>query len=297
MMGMNQTPKRQTIEIIAPSSHIGMDAIEGSIARLDQAGYDVVLNPQIHERLHQSAGTTQQKVDAIHAAFANPDSDLILCLVGGNRALNILPHLDYQAIAKTPKPFMGFSDTTCLLNALADQAGIATIHGPTLNRIVKQSDACFAQMLDTLNARPTTIPLDDAVFLKDGEAEGKLYGGNLSIFQAMIGTKYLPDLTGAILFLEDIGDELSRYDRMLSHLKLAGLLRSCAGVIFGDMSEAKDSGRKAFGFTLHDIINEHCAEVSGPVILGAPFGHYGAFYSLPLNCSCFVSRETLKVNP
>lgn len=293
---MNQTT-RKTIEVIAPSSHIGMDAIAESITRLNNAGYDVILNPQIHERLHQSAGGTKEKVQAIHDAFANAESHMILCLVGGNRAMNVLPHLDYDIIAATPKPIMGFSDATCLLNSLSSKANIPAIHGPTLNRISRLSDSCFEHMLKTLNGVETSIPLDDAIILKDGEAMGPLYGGNLSVFQALIGTNYLPDLKNAVLFIEDIGDELSRYDRMLGHMKLAGIFDQCAAVIFGDMSEAKDSGRKAFGFTLQDIVTEHCGHIDGPVILNAPFGHKGEFYNLPLKCSCFVSRETLKVIP
>lgn len=293
MMVMNQKP--YVIEVIAPSSHIGMDALTPSILCMEGHGYTVTLNPQIHERQHQSAGSLETRVDAIHGAFANPESDAILCAVGGNRALPLLDQLDYEAIAKAPKPFMGFSDATCLLNALSQHAGIPALHAPTLNRLHGLSSPCLSQFFDCLHQRPTRLPLDQATIIHPGEAEGRMIGGNLSVFQALLGTPYQPDTTGAILFFEDIGDELSRYDRMLAHIKLAGLFDRCAGVLFGDMSEAKDSGRKPFGMTVEDVVRDHCHQVKGPVIMNAPFGHRGDFYTLPFKRSCFVSRETVEI--
>ena len=292
MKGMNQTP---CIEVIAPSSHIGRDALAASVHRLEASGYRVILNPQIEDRLHQAAGTTETRHKALIAALKNPDSDIILAAVGGNRAATILDHIDFDELKRICKPFIGFSDTTSLLNALAARTDIKPVHGPTLNRLARLSDAAYDQYLACIQGQASRIPLSGCEWVKDDSAQGRLIGGNLSVFQSLLGTPYMPDIKGAILFFEDIGDELSRYDRMLTHLRLAGVFDHCAGVIFGDMSQAEDSGRKPFGFSLHDIVQEHCASVNGPVILGAPFGHTGEFYSLPLKCSCFVSRETLEI--
>lgn len=299
MMGMNRAIRSpiEVIEVIAPSSHVGLDALTPSIDRLQASGIDVTLHPQTELRLHQSAGSAAEKAAALNESLLNPDTDAVLFAVGGNRAAAMLDAIDFNAIADIAKPVMGFSDGTSLLLALAAKTKAQAIHGPTLNRLAKLPDAEYQAALDALNGEPINIPLHDTDWIQDGEATGPLFGGNLSVFQSLIGTPYMPDLAGAILFFEDIGDELSRYDRMLAHIRLAGIFDQCAGVIFGDMSEARDTGRKPFGFTLADVVAEHCGGVDGPIILNAPFGHKGSFYPFILGCSCYVSRETLRVTP
>ena len=148
-----------------------------------------------------------------------------------------------------------------------------------------------------MKGKPSIIQLSEAKTLKAGKARGPAFGGNLSVFQSIIGTPYCPDFTGSILFFEDIGDELSRYDRMLGHLRQVGAFEQCAGVVFGNMSEAKDTGRKPFGFSCEEVIAEHCTPVKGPVIINAPFGHVGPFYSLPVGRTVTLTESSIQIDP
>ena len=286
---------RLSFTVIAPSSTLGQDLLDAGAQWLRDQGHKVSFHEQTSKVLHQSAGTHDDKIHALHDSFSNPEVDVILCAVGGNRALHLLDKIDYDLIAKNKKPFIGFSDATALLNALWVKSGIPTIHGPTLNRFAKMDNEQLQQCIDLATYKPTYIPIDQASVISNGKVKGQVIGGNLSVFQALCGTQYIPDFKGKVLFLEDIGDEMSRYDRMMGQLRLCGAFDECSAVLFGNISESKDTGRKPFGFTLDDMINEHCANVKGPIIKDMPFGHIGDFWSLPIGKEIEVNTEETKI--
>ena len=123
--------------------------------------------------------------------------------------------------------------------------------------------------------------------------EGTLVGGNLSVFQALIGTPYMPSPENSILFIEDIGDHLSRYDRMIGHLRLSGYLDKLSGIIVGEFLKTQDNPDRPFGFTLEDIIREHTAGLNIPVLMNAPFGHGDHLPAFPIGARVTLSGTTL----
>lgn len=283
----------KTIAIIAPSSRGEID--QGNIALLEARGYKVIVHPQCALMDHQSAGTPSARAQAVMDVFCDPAIDIIMAARGGNRAMHMLPFLDFEVLRKHAKPFIAFSDGTALLNALYAKAGITGFHGPTLSRIGKSRDIELAQMIDCLEGRPSVVPLEGARALTGGKATGPMIGGNLSVFAALCGTPYMPDVTGAIVYLEDIGDQLSRYDRMLAQLRLAGLFDHAAGVVFGVMHADGDSSVTPFGFELADIICEHTGHLNVPVIIDAPFGHKGPLWTFPVGGKATLDADKLEI--
>lgn len=269
-----------TIAVIAPSSRGEIDP--AAIALLEARGHRVVVHPQCNLTYHQSAGTPAQRAAAVMDVFRDPAIDMIVTLRGGNRSMHILPLLDFEVIRATPKPLIGFSDVTALANALYARAGVTAFHGPTLSRVLRATPAEMDQLFDCLEGRPNSVDVSTATVLQGGRATGPMLGGNLSVFAAMIGTPYMPDCTGAILFFEDVGDQLSRYDRMLVQLRMAGIFDRAAAIIFGDMQVEGDSSVTPFGFSLADILREHTGHLNVPVLMDAPFGHRGPLPTFPV---------------
>ncbi len=259
-----------TIGVMAPSSFVEPGDLDAARRAFEAAGYKIILHPQCFERHGQSAGTHESKIAALHELWADQDIKAVIAAGGGNRALHLLEMIDYGLIAAHQKVFMGFSDGTALLNAIYAKTGLVTCHGPVFRHLGEPEK--FQNALQYLSGRCENIPLDGATVLHAGTATGKLIGGNLSVFQYLVGTAFLPDCHGAILFLEDCGEETSRIDRMLLHLKRAGLFNQAAALIFGAFTDMKDTGRP-FGFSVEELIREHTAGLDIPILINAPFGH------------------------
>ncbi len=268
-----------TIGVCAPSSFVEPSDLAPGIAALEARGFSVRVHPQTFARLNQSAGTHAEKLSALHDLFADPSVRAIWAAGGGNRALHLLPHLDWALIAANPKPFVGFSDATAILNALAARANIPALHGPVLKRV--REGAELDHLLALLGGQSADLPMEAAKILKPGRAAGSFVGGNLSLVQCLAGTRDMPACAGSILFLEEVGEEISRVDRAFAHLARLGVFGEISALILGNFGDLKDTGRP-FGFTMEDIVAEHLEGYDIPVVLNAPFGHQGPFYALPV---------------
>jgi muramoyltetrapeptide carboxypeptidase len=277
-----------TIGVMAPSSYVERDDIERSVAVLEERGYNVFVHPQTYEREHQSAGTHLQKSLAFQGLWQREDINAIWAAGGGNRALHLLEAINFEKLKDNPKTLIGFSDVTALLNAVYAHVGLTTFHGPVFKNIHKygQLDHCLA----TLSGEAPPYPLEDAVVINDGTAEGPLVGGNLSLFQYLPQTLPGNFCEGAILFLEDCHEDLSKIDRMVLHLRRLGVFKNAAGLIFGLFTDLTDSGRP-FGFTLEDIIREHTSDLDIPVLMNAPFGHGDTLYTLPIGQKAILKTD------
>lgn len=258
------------IGVMAPSSFVEREDIEKSSALLESKGYEVFIHPQTYARDNQSAGNAQEKLKALHALYADESIDAIWAAGGGNRALYLLDDLDYNLIAKNQKPLIGFSDVTVLLNAVYAHTGTAGWHAQVFKHLhsFKQLDETLA----ALSGDKSEMPLDQSKIIQPGKAEGLLLGGCLSLFHYLPGTNDCPNLQGAILLLEDCGDELSRFDRMFAHMKRMGVFEQIGALILGEFHDVKD-GARPFGFSLKDIVLEALDGRDIPLLINAPFGH------------------------
>lgn len=268
-----------TIGIMSPSSFIEPESLAPGIAALESRGFSVFVHPQTFARDRQSAGTHAQKVAALQELWADPGIGAIMAAGGGNRALHLLESLDYDLIRARPKAFVGYSDVTALLNAIYARTGLATFHGPVLKLL--KDDENLESFLAALGGAPRAPDMSRARMLRPGSARGSLIGGNLTIFQHLAGTRDMPDPAGAILFVEEVAEELSKIDRMFLHLRRTGVLGAISGLVLGGFERLYETGRP-FGFTLEDLVLEHTQGTDYPIVMDAPFGHGDVLETFPV---------------
>jgi muramoyltetrapeptide carboxypeptidase len=196
-------------------------------------------------------------------------------------------------MSRQPKPLIGFSDATTLLNAVTRLTGVVTFHGPVARASMPAfSRLHFERVLATatpaglLGHLPTPsdvlVPQENRIVpLCPGVAEGPLAGGNLTLLQCLIGTPYFPELAGAILFMEEVGEDLYRIDRMLAHLRLIGALRRLAGVAVGRLTEMRRFGADG-ALGVDEVLGDYLEPLGIPVAYGGPIGHLDAQWTVPL---------------
>lgn len=255
--------------------------------------YEPVLAPATGRRHGYLAGPDEQRLADFNAALRDPEIDAIWCIRGGYGSLRILDRVDFEALARRPKPVVGFSDITALLNAAVARAGVVTFHGPVarapmpdFSRVHFERVLACAEPAGRLGRLPepagVLVPRADRIArLCGGVAEGPLLGGNLSLLQCLAGTPFAPSLDGAILFLEDVGEAVYRVDRMLCHLRLAGALDRLAAVAVGRFTELdRRTADGALGFD--EVLATYFEPLGIPVAYGFPIGHIDDQWTLPL---------------
>jgi muramoyltetrapeptide carboxypeptidase len=265
-------------------------------------GYKPLLGRNAHKRHGYCAGTDDERLADLNSALQDSTSDAVWCIRGGYGALRLLDQVDYGAMSQHPKALIGFSDATTLLNAVTRLTGLVTFHGPVARTSMPAfSRAHFERVLATaapagrLGRIPPPsdelVPQENRIAtLCAGVAEGPLAGGNLTLLQCLIGTPYFPELAGAILFLEDVGEELYRIDRVLAHLRLIGALRRLAGVVVGRFTEMKRSGGDgALGFD--EVLAGYFEPLGIPVAYGFPVGHLDAQWTLPIGVRARLNAD------
>ncbi|MEM8833465.1 MAG: LD-carboxypeptidase, partial [Pseudomonadota bacterium] len=276
--------KGDTIGIIAPCSHYDAPLLKEAEELFTSRGYKIFYHDQIHKRHGQFAGTSNERAAALNEVFANPDVKAVMPIAAGNGAIHILDKIDYNLIKENPKIFIGFSDVTTLLHAINTKTGLVTFHGPTFARSVRISQKWQDHLFGVLEGRVDSLDLDT-----DHILQGKLLGGCLSTLQSLIGTPYEPDTSNALLFLEDLNDHLSRYDRMLGHMRQAGWLKDLQAILLGDFLETKDSEDRPFGFTIEESVKMVLPEKT-PIISKFPVGHGDDLATLPIGANAALKN-------
>ncbi len=258
--------------------------------------------PHVMKRYGYLAGTDQDRAADVNAMFADPQVRAVFAVRGGWGCARILPLLDFAMIRANPKLLVGLSDITALHLALAARTGCTSIHAPNLSA---SWDAfswdsfrrlAFAAETPTWRTPPGS---EDRLAQRQGQirtfhpgrASGRLLGGNLSVLAALVGTPYLPDFTGAILFIEDVGEAEYRIDRMMTQLALAGVLSKVAGVVFGQCSNCGTDGSPGIGFSLSEVLNHHLAPLGVPAFQGALFGHIARQFSIPVGVRAEIDAQ------
>jgi muramoyltetrapeptide carboxypeptidase len=265
-------------------------------------GYQPVLGQNAHRRLGYLAGTDEERLSDLNRALNDPDIDAAWCIRGGYGTMRLLERVDYAALSRHPKPVIGFSDATALLIALNRQSGVITFHGPVARASMTKFTRTHFERVLTCTERPGHLSLppldpdilvpqtDRIVTLSGGKAEGVLLGGNLSLLQCLLGTPFFPSLRGALLFLEDVGEDLYRVDRMLAHLRLAGAFSGLSGVLVGRFTKLERStGDGALGFD--EVLATYFRPLGVPVAYGFPIGHVDSQWTLPLGVRARLDAE------
>ncbi|MDQ6830515.1 MAG: LD-carboxypeptidase, partial [Gemmatimonadota bacterium] len=226
------------------------------------------------------AGPDADRVEDLNRAFRDSRVDGVWCLRGGYGTMRILDAIDYDALRAHPKAIIGYSDITALHLAVAARCDLCSFHGPTARAILTDfSRASLARAAGATGGEPCGVA-PHARVLRDGVARGPIVGGNLALLTALVGTPYAARCDGAILIVEDVNEPAYRIDRMLRHLRLAGILAKCSGLLFGDFTLRADSDDDPS--LLDDVLREAADTVNGPCLAGVPVGHIDDQWTLPL---------------
>lgn len=273
-----------TIAVVSPASPADAADRQPAVKLLQSWGYHVVQAPA--RQYGYFAGTDDERAAELNHYFQDDHVQAILCANGGYGSARILNKLDYSMIAKHPKLFIGFSDITALHTALGEKSHLVTIHGPmecTLNPAVS-SVYTLQQFANGLSSRQPLgkVPMPQGKSLHavvPGNADGMLVGGNLAILVAAVGTPYELQGEGAILVLEEVGEDAYRVDRMMQQLWQSGVLHRIRGLVYGEFVRC---GHDPGDFTTEEVL-QYYAKLSGkPTIAGLPVGHGEDNLFLPL---------------
>jgi len=289
-----------TLGIVSPASPAPDPRnIDRAAANLENLGFKITFAPNVRKRHGFLAGSDRERASDLMQMFVNPRVHGIICVRGGYGTARLLPLLDYKSIRTNAKMFVGYSDITALHCAFLKKANLISFHGPMLNSDFSDDnmpDFSLQSFLRVLqqHREPCSISEgyqgDTVKILRRGVARGQLVGGNLSIICTMIGTPWQPALKGRILFLEDLGEQPYRVDRMLTHLLNCGLLQQVTGVAIGVNKDCEDPRIKKGGEyrqTLEDVFRDRLLPLKVPVVMGLPFGH------VPLNATLPVGANAL----
>lgn len=259
--------------------------IEAAVERLEGCGYKVYVPDQAYQTHFQFAGTDEQRVAGLHHLFENPDVGAILCSRGGVGSFRLLEMVDYDLIAKNPKPFCGFSDITVLLHAIQQKTNLVTFHGVILyglrNKLNPTSIETFEQVLSGNIDDSIVFTKDDGIkAVKTGIAEGPMIGGNLTLLTGLIGTEYDFNTDGKIFFIEDVDENLFHLDRQLHHFKRAGKFDNIKGLIVGEIDCLHDD--PPYGCSIEDQLRHLLPDADFPIVMDYPCGHGDRIVTFPM---------------
>jgi muramoyltetrapeptide carboxypeptidase len=256
-------------------------------------GWEPVLMPHAGARHGYLAGSDDERLHDLNSALADPAIDAVWCLRGGYGVTRILDRVDFTALVRRPRALIGFSDITALLSAARQAAGLVTFHGPMARApLTGFSRERFERVLVSgepaglLDSKPSPAgvlaPREGRIItIRGGRAEGPLVGGNLTLLHCLVGTRYFPEVDGAVLFLEDVGEDLYRVDRMLAHFRMIGALGRLAGVIVGQFTDmSRGTGDGALGFD--EVLTTYLGPLGIPVAAGFPIGHVDDQWTMPI---------------
>ena len=276
--------KGDTIGVIAPGGAIfNKSSIEKCKIKLDTVGLNIVAGKTLTTQHGYLSDTDENRAKEIMDMFTNPNIKGILAMRGGSGCARVLQFLDYDIIKQNCKPFIGMSDVTALLTAFYSKAEMTSFHGPV--GYSTWTDFTRKYFTETLFDKKGTEMLapahSDFYAINKGVAQGELIGGNLTVFSQLVGTPYLPDMHGKLLFMEDINEEPYRIDRMLMQLKLAGILSEVNGIIIGECRKC-DPEEPEKSLSLKQVLQDHLSNLNIPVFYGAKFGHIKDKWTLPI---------------
>jgi muramoyltetrapeptide carboxypeptidase len=269
-----------TFGIVSPASSPRPEMVAAGVRRLEQLGYGTKVFPHaLNAGPLNYAGTAEERTADLHAAFADDSVDAVLCTRGGWGSAELLPLLDRDLIRSNPKVFLGYSDQTSLHVWLRNEAEMVSFHAPMLaSDFAKDTEAAGLGVVDAASWRAALegageweLGADSGLrVLQPGVAEGELSGGCVAIYAESLGTAYSARSRGGVLFLEDVGVKPYQWDRMLVHLRYAGMLENVTGIVFGDMKQccpAKDIPQ------LEAALLHALRDFAGPVGIGLRSGH------------------------
>lgn len=294
-----------TVGLISPSTPVtDPDLLQKAARTIEYFGWRAKWGRGVGRKSGYFGSSVEERVDDLHAMFADPSVKAVFAIRGGYGSSQMLDKIDYELIRRNPKIFAGYSDITAMHLAIHQKTGLITFHSPVpLSPFTEYSRKSFLKAIGEASplGRQGNPPESDTLrpshtlrTIVPGRATGRLVGGNLTLVSTLMGTPYELDTRGAILFLEDVGEEPYRIDRMLTQLRLAGKLDQAAGIIFGECVDCGPSDYKPFvsaGFSLGEVVDAILGRVKVPVLSGLTIGHTSDQMTLPMGLSTRLDAD------
>lgn len=284
-----------TVAISSPAGAVWDEVqVQKFTSIIEGLGFKVKLGQTLKEKFGYFAGSDEMRAKEINSFFADTEVSAIFCMKGGWGCARILDKINYELIKKNPKVIMGFSDITSLLVAINHKTGLVTFHGPVGNsgwndfsvdyikRILMQKEAVSYTYPEKDEDKPYVI--------NPGKAKGILVGGNLTVLAGIIGSEYLPHWKNKILFLEEANEEPYSIDRMLTQLKLAGVLNNISGFVFGKCVRC-DAEEPQKAFLFKEVLEQHIKPLGIPAFYGAMIGHIENKYTMPIGIEAEIDAD------
>lgn len=265
-----------TVAIVAPSGILKNrnDEVEQAIALLKSWGLHAIVGKHVFSKADHFAGTDDERCEDFQKALDDPKVSAIWCARGGYGTVRILDKLDYTKFKKHPKWIIGYSDITALHNQIHNE-GYQSIHAlmcVSLTKDLNDIKETIDTFKSTIFGNPVNYTLEGSYYNKVGEVKGQLVGGNLSVLHTMLGSKTSLEMSGKILFIEDIGEYKYHIDRMLQSFKRAGYFDNCNGLIVGDINKIRKN-TTLWGTSIEQLILDALADYDFPIAFNMPAGH------------------------
>jgi muramoyltetrapeptide carboxypeptidase len=278
------------VGVVAPGFAVPVDSLEAGAARLEHMGFRVRLGDYVRSRHGYLAGTDAERAGDLERVWLDPEVRAIWFARGGYGAARLLDRLPWRRLRRTSKILIGYSDSTAILAPASDRTGCRTVYGPVVTELANPDLYDRPSLRAALVGRAYELRFPSSHVVRPGAAEGRLVGGNLSVLVHLLGTKWFPKLDGAILALEEVGEETYRIDRLLVQLRQSGALRGVSGILLGRIRPVP---RRAFppDRPLRDVVSEILLPLDLPVVRDLPFGHVARKRTLPLGARVVLDTD------
>ena len=288
-----------TIGLFAPSGVVNLPRMHAAIDALAARGFRVINSTDTDKQWRYFAGTDEERLASFHTMLADPSIDAMMMVRGGYGWSRLLHRIDWNAVAASHKTFVGFSDFTAFNLAALALSNLITFAGPGAaidfggaeDSPETQADHAFmdAHCWPALAGEPVSAgPFNDSFTYRPRTISGPLWGSNLSLLTHLVGTPYLPNIDGGILFLEEIGEAPYAIERMLMQLFHAGILQKQKALILADFSDCMPEPDR-FPYAMEHIVETMRELLPIPVLTGLPFGHVAKKLTLPYGAVATLS--------
>lgn len=295
--------KGDTIGLITPGSFIDDEGLEKAIENVKSLGFKVKLSKNIRKQRGYTAGTKEERVSDIHDMFSDSEVDGVWAARGGYGCTGLLPLIDFDLIKDNPKVFIGYSDITVLHLAFYKKTGLVSFHGPVASSTLSEYALKYLEGMITIPEKPQKVypckvndekAKENVLFqpevFNEGEAKGLLIGGNLSLIAAMVGTEWEMDLDDKLLFIEDIGEDPYRIDKMLIQLDQNKDINKAKGVLFGVFDDCGIPDDEP-SLTFSEMLKDNVKDLKIPCSYGFSFGHIRNQFTLPIGIKAKMNAK------
>jgi muramoyltetrapeptide carboxypeptidase len=274
--------KGDRVRLIAPASPFDPGLMRAGQRVLEGLGIVPVTSRDGLAREGFLAGSDHRRTEELERALREEETRAVWCIRGGYGTARLLARLDLPRLRRHPKLLVGFSDITALLVQITRPGGFVTVHGPVVTQLPRLP-AGHLRWLEAMlfeASAPRLVPLGRTRTLVPGKADGRLMAGNLSILASLAGTRFAPDLRGALLCIEEVGEQAYRLDRLLWQLITAGLLKGVRGIVLGELVGCQPEGTGRY--SARRVLERAISLLGLPAISGAAFGHGRQNLALPI---------------